>query len=156
MDTENTSPDDLVGKPEEEAAASPEATAETQPEGKSEQDTGETAEVQAEAGAGEPPVASEATPQEQTPATSPEPPTKAALVLPSWVKQISRYHNDMNGLLAAKENLKIMAVDKSVRHSFYKKWVFEANQYARLTVNLRHRKRRALERIKREAEDSAA
>lgn len=150
METENTTPDDLAGIPEEETSAG-EPTAEPSPQDKSGEDTGETAEVQAEAveSASETPGSHDSS--DTAPASAEEP----ALKLPEWVLQISRYHNDMNGLLAGKENLKIMAVNTSARPSFYKKWVYEANQFARLTVNLRHRKRRALIRLRDEAAKKA-
>ncbi len=151
MDTENTNilPDDPAGAlNEEDATALP--TGETAPsaelpQDKSGEDTGETPEVQAEAAmetSSEPNIEADLTPSEQPAPSSADP------ELPVWIQQISRYHDDMNGLLAGKENLKIMAVNTSARPSFYKKWVYEANQFARLTVNLRHRRRRALARLK--------
>lgn len=57
----------------------------------------------------------------------------------TWRDHLVRYHNDMNGLLAAKENLKIVAVNKAARPSFYKKWSLEANQFMRITAILRRR-----------------
>ena len=148
--TENTSPDDLVGTSESMTAASAALTSESSQE-ESGQDTGEIAEVQAEAaGPSEDLSETAPVPGENPPdsATVTPIPAKPASNLPAWVHEMSRYHNDMNGLLAGKENLKIMAVNTSARPSFYKKWVYEANQFARLTVNLRHRQRRAFARFK--------
>ena len=141
MDTEKTIPDDLEGMLEEDTA-SVEPTAETTSQDRSGEDTGETGEVQAEAVEG-----SSAVSKETAADTAPAAPKNPELDWPEWLQQISRYHNDMNGLLAGKENLKVMAVNTSARPSFYKKWVYEANQFARLTVNLRHRKQRALRRL---------
>lgn len=129
----NISPDDPTAMPGEGPSI---------PQDKSGEDTGETGEVQAEAAIGtdEPKV-------EAAPAAPPQ------SDLPEWLQQISRYHDGMNGLLAGKENLKIMAINITVRPSFYKKWVYEANQFARLTINLRHRRGRALARLKRAQEE---
>ena len=141
MDTENTNaiPDDLAGVVNEESATEV-PTGETAPSAelpkdKSGEDTGETPEVQAEAAmaaSNEPNIEADLAPSpesedqadidklmaEQTAPSSQEP------ELPVWIQQISRYHDDMNGLLAGKENLKIMAVNTSARPSFYKKWVY--------------------------------
>lgn len=165
MDTENTNilPDDPAGAlngedatelPTEETASSAEL-----PQDKSGEDTGETPEVQAEAAmetSNEPNIEAGLTPTLESddqadinkPVAEQTTPSSSDPGLPVWIQQISRYHDDMNGLLAGKENLKIMAVNTSARPSFYKKWVYEANQFARLTVNLRHRRRRALARLK--------
>jgi isopenicillin N synthase-like dioxygenase len=59
--------------------------------------------------------------------------------LPKWVHLLNKYHNDFNGLLAGKENLKIVAVNLDAKPSFYRKWSTEANQVMRVTASLRRR-----------------
>ena len=55
------------------------------------------------------------------------------------LKELIRFHYEMNGLLAGKENLKIMAIDTKAKMAFYRKWVHEANSAFRITCDLRHR-----------------
>jgi hypothetical protein len=108
--------------------ASPEPAAETSPE-----DTGDSADIQAQLPAGDPqsPVeASKVDAASQNQASSED---------PRWVTDLKRYHYDMNGLLAAKENYKIVAVDKSAKPSFYRQWSAEANNVMRITAILRRR-----------------
>jgi hypothetical protein len=85
------------------------------------------------------PVDSSVTPKSQSPSK------KEA---PAWVAKISDYHNHINGLLAGKENMKLVAVNVSARQPFYKKWSLEANQVMRLTASLRRRSQEAQEKYK--------
>lgn len=103
------------------------------------EDTGETLQLQdkADASVDETPKES---PGDPVPIPNSEPIHAAPPeILPDWLVQLSRYHNDSNGLLAAKENLKLVAVNEQASPAFYRKWSLEANQIMRLTSNLRRR-----------------
>jgi hypothetical protein len=58
---------------------------------------------------------------------------------PDWIVQLRRYHHNINGLLAAKENLKIVAVNRGANPAFTKNWSREANSMMRLAVIMRDR-----------------
>lgn len=114
------------------------------------EDTGETPEIQAEP----PPSAvsqdaSEIMADEEvgaSPEASSAVTSEQNLTAPkekSWQDHLARYYNDMNGLFAGKENLKIVAINTSARPSFYRKWSNEANQVLRVTANLRRRLKNA-------------
>lgn len=57
----------------------------------------------------------------------------------AWKKDLKRYLNDMNGVLAAKENLKLVWVDKRLNPAYAINWKIESNRYFQLMVNLRRR-----------------
>lgn len=56
-----------------------------------------------------------------------------------WRKHLKRFHNDINGVFAAKENFMLVCVDKQAKDSFARNWKQEANKYFQLVVNLRRR-----------------
>jgi hypothetical protein len=60
---------------------------------------------------------------------------------PAWNKELERFHDDINGILATKENLKLVALDKNARQSFSRLWRTESNRFFQLAVNIRRRKR---------------
>jgi hypothetical protein len=64
---------------------------------------------------------------------------KKAVQSPQWRQELKRFHNDINGILAAKENYKLVCVDQNAKPSFAKAWKQEANRYFQLIVNLRRR-----------------
>lgn len=96
-----------------------------------EKDTGESEEGQAE-----PPV------------NTPEKPADdSAEEGSAWIGELNRFHNNMNELLYEKENLKIVAVNKSAKPSFYKQWSKEANNVLRITAILRRRLNAATKKV---------
>lgn len=144
-DDTNPAPEtDPASVPEVAEGSAAEANPESAPVADAGQDTGETPELQAQPPspeAGSPEISNE-NKAESTPASEPTtapPTTKPRPKVEAWVRQLHRYHNDMNGLLAAKENFKIVAVNKSAKQAFYRKWSYEANQVLRLTSVLRRR-----------------
>jgi hypothetical protein len=58
---------------------------------------------------------------------------------PPWRRELDRFHNDINEILATKENFKLVAVDQNAKPSFARSWKQEANRYFQLIVNLRRR-----------------
>jgi hypothetical protein len=87
------------------------------------EDTGVSREIQADPAfkAATPPTASE-------PSQSPE-----------WSTELRRFYNDMNGLLAQKENLKLTGMDIGAKPSFMRQWSRDANAALRVTAVLRRR-----------------
>ncbi len=63
---------------------------------------------------------------------------KSAAVEP-WRKHLKRFHDDVNGVFATKENFKLVCVDKKAKESFSRNWKVESNKYFQLVVNLRRR-----------------
>jgi hypothetical protein len=104
-------------------ALSQEATQEQLAHNARSQPTGDSADIQAQV-------------SEMMPNSSPREESQKG---PRWITDLKRYHNDMNGLLAAKENLKLVALDKSVKPSFRYQWSLESNSVMRITVILRRR-----------------
>jgi hypothetical protein len=68
---------------------------------------------------------------------------KKAEQTPEWRRELKRFHNDINGILAAKENYKLVCVDQNAKPSFARTWKQESNRYFQLMVNLRRRARGA-------------
>jgi len=64
---------------------------------------------------------------------------KKAVQPPQWRQELKRFHNDINGILATKENYELVCVDQNAKPSFAKAWKQEANRYFQLIVNLRRR-----------------
>ncbi len=64
---------------------------------------------------------------------------KKADKIPKWRIELNRFHNDVNGILATKENLKLVSMDKNTKPSFARNWKQDANRYFQLIVNLRRR-----------------
>ena len=56
-----------------------------------------------------------------------------------WRKHLKRFHNDVNGVFATKENCKLVCVDKKAKDSFARNGRLESNKYFQLVVNLRRR-----------------
>jgi hypothetical protein len=57
----------------------------------------------------------------------------------SWRTELKRFHDDINMVLASKENLSLVAVDIKVRQEFAEDWKLASNRYIKLMVNLRKR-----------------
>jgi hypothetical protein len=56
-----------------------------------------------------------------------------------WRKKLQSFHDVTNGQLAAKENFKLVCIDKKAKPAFAKNFSLEANRSFQLTVNLRRR-----------------
>lgn len=56
-------------------------------------------------------------------------------------QQLKRFHDDVNDVLASKENLKLKALSIKTRPEFFREWTAESNRYLILMVNLRRRLR---------------
>ena len=56
-----------------------------------------------------------------------------------WRQHLNRFHHDINGILATKENFKLVCVDKQAKDAFSRNWKLESNRYFQLVVNLRRR-----------------
>ncbi len=103
------------------------------------QDTGESPDIQQKAESKDTVNLSEAVPGRDQPEPAPHKEDKSASNAPKWVQLLDDFHNNFNGLLAGKENLKLVAVNLDAEPSFYRKWSLEANQVMRLTSSLRRR-----------------
>jgi hypothetical protein len=66
-------------------------------------------------------------------------PPKKADKIPKWLNELNRFHHDVNGILATKENLKLVSMDKNIKPSFARAWKQDVNRYFQLIVNLRRR-----------------
>jgi hypothetical protein len=95
------------------------------------QDTGESQDLQVKASSAD----SKLNPPDETQ----KPITSDLDQTPKWLILLGKFHDESNGLLAGKENLKIVATNLNAKPSFYRKWSFEANQSMRLTASLRRR-----------------
>lgn len=93
-------------------------------------------------------------PQTGTPEDSREADTKKAEAYPEfsdsagkqdsahqWKLQLKRFHDDVNDVLASKENLKLKTLNIKTRPEFFREWTSESNRYMILMVNLRRRLR---------------
>jgi len=101
------------------------------------QDTGDSPEVQVKAEG----TSGEADNSEnlRTAANADTPKSSTRVQDPKWTELLAKFHNESNGLLAGKENLKIVATNVKAKPPFYRKWSLEANQVMRLTASLRRR-----------------
>jgi hypothetical protein len=58
-----------------------------------------------------------------------------------WQQELKRFHDDVNDVLASKENLKLKTLSIKTRPEFSREWTYESNRYMLLMVNLRRRLR---------------
>jgi hypothetical protein len=70
-----------------------------------------------------------------------EPETKKAEAAADheWQKQLKTFESKINGLLAAQENLKLVAVDQNLHSAYVEDWKLQSNRYFQLVVALRRR-----------------
>lgn len=59
----------------------------------------------------------------------------------AWKSELNRFLQSANGVLATKENLKLVSVDKKLNPAYVKSWKLESNRYFQLLVNLRRREK---------------
>ena len=105
-----------------------------------------TESVDAQSGGASTIESSQVSPQEQA-ASAPaedsgEPETKkaeAAVNNDEWKNKLSNFQNKMNGVFAAKENMKLVAVEEKVHVAYATKWKQQSNRYFQLVVALRRR-----------------
>jgi hypothetical protein len=93
-----------------------------------------------------------ATPQSGTPEDSREAATKKAEAdsefrekvgvednAHQWKQELKRFHDNVNEVLASKENLKLKTLSIKTRPEFFQEWTRESRQYMILMVNLKRR-----------------
>jgi hypothetical protein len=75
------------------------------------------------------------------PEDSGEPETKKAEAVadPEWRKNLKEFHDKVNGVLAAKENMKVVAMDQKIHSAYSQNWKIQCNRYFQLTVAMRRR-----------------
>lgn len=56
-----------------------------------------------------------------------------------WRHELKRFHDNVNDVLASKENLKLKTLSIKTRPEFFREWTWESRQYMILMVNLRRR-----------------
>lgn len=56
-----------------------------------------------------------------------------------WKKDLLEFHDRVNGVLAAKENLQLVAVDQKIHSAYSQSWKRQCNRYFQLSVALRRR-----------------
>ena len=56
-----------------------------------------------------------------------------------WSHELKRFHDNVNDVLASKENLKLKTLSIKTRPEFFADWTWESRQYLILMVNLRRR-----------------
>ena len=78
--------------------------------------------------------------KEEATAGSPESEIKSK-VDPNWRTELKKFHDDLNMVLASKENLRLVALDIKVRQEFAEAWKLASNRHFKLMVNLRKRYR---------------
>jgi beta-xylosidase len=120
-------------------STSPEASIEAEPKSASAIETS-TPENSLEKPTGKPPedIREPETNKEEATAGSPESEIKSK-VDPSWRTELKRFHDDINLVLASKENLRLVAIDIKVPQEFAEDWKLASNRYFKLMVNLRKR-----------------
>ena len=124
-------------------STSPEAPIEAEPKSASEIETRapeNSLENSLEKSPGKPPedIREPETKKEEATAGSPESEIKSK-VAPSWRTELKRFHDDLNMVLASKENLRLVAIDIKVPQEFAEDWKLASNRHLKLMVNLRKR-----------------
>lgn len=56
-----------------------------------------------------------------------------------WKQELKRFHDNVNAVLASKENLKLKTLSIRTRPEFFREWIWESRQHMILMVNLRRR-----------------
>lgn len=56
-----------------------------------------------------------------------------------WKQELKRFHDNVNEVLASKENLKLKTLSIKTRPEFFREWTWETRQHMILMVNLRRR-----------------
>jgi hypothetical protein len=56
-----------------------------------------------------------------------------------WKQELKRFHDNVNEVLASKENLKLKTLSIKTRPEFFREWTWESRNYMILMVNLRRR-----------------
>ena len=122
-------------------STSPEATIEAEPKSASEIEAS-APENSLEKSPEKPPedIREPGTNKEEATAGSPESEIKSKADA-SWRAELKRFHDDINMVLASKENLSLVGVDIKVRQEFAEDWKLASNRYLKLMVNLRKRYR---------------
>ena len=124
-------------------STSPEASIESEPKSTSEIETSapeKSPENSLETPPRRPPedIREPETKKQEATAGSPESEIKSQ-VDSSWRTELKRFHDDINLVLASKENLRLVAIDIKVPQEFAEDWKLASNRYLKLMVNLRKR-----------------
>lgn len=56
-----------------------------------------------------------------------------------WKQELKRFHDNLNEVLASKENLKLKTLSIKTRPEFFREWTWKSRQHMILMVNLRRR-----------------